>query len=73
MKQATIVIVIAALALASLSCGLTIDLPVDRVTTGPTRTEEINIHPPDAEERPGRRGAGIFSHVATFGERNCQL
>ena len=50
MKQATIIIVIAALALAGLSCGLTVDIPVDRITTGPTRTDEINIPAPDADE-----------------------
>ena len=50
MKLANIIIVIAALALASLSCGLTIDLPVDRVTTGPTRTDDINIPAPEADE-----------------------
>ena len=50
MKIATILIVIAALALASLSCGLTFDIPVDRVTTGPTRTEDIDIPTPDADE-----------------------
>ena len=50
MKQATIILVIAALALASLSCGMTIDIPVDRVTTGPTRTDEINIPAPNTDE-----------------------
>jgi N-terminal domain of toast_rack, DUF2154 len=50
MKIATILIVIATLAIASLSCGLTIDLPVDRLTTGPTRTEDINIPAPNADE-----------------------
>jgi len=50
MKHTTILIVIAVVALVSLSCGLTINLPVDRVTTGPTRTEEINIPAPVAEE-----------------------
>jgi len=64
MKQATIGIVIAALALASLSCGLTIDLPVDRVTTGPTRTEDINIPAPDAEE---------IDLILSFGAGDFQL
>lgn len=50
MKRTTILTLIAVVALVSLSCGLTINLPVDRVTTGPTRTEEINIPAPNAEE-----------------------
>lgn len=50
MKHNTLLIVIATVALVSLSCGLTINLPVDRVTTGPTRTEEINIPAPEADE-----------------------
>ena len=36
-------IALAVLALTSLACGLTINIPVDRVTTGPTQTEEISI------------------------------
>jgi hypothetical protein len=50
MKPITFLTVIAILALVSLSCGLTINLPVDQVTTGPTRTEEISIPAPNAEE-----------------------
>lgn len=50
MKHNTLLIVIATVALVSLSCGLTINLPVDRVTTGPTRIEEINIPAPEADE-----------------------
>ena len=50
MKQVTYLTIIAVLALVSLACGLTINLPVDQVTTGPTRTEEINIPAPNAGE-----------------------
>jgi len=50
MKQMPILILITLLALVSLSCGLTVNIPVDRVTTGPTRTEEINIPAPAADE-----------------------
>lgn len=44
-----IVLTVAALALASLACGITIDIPVDRIVTGPTQTEEFRIQYPDAE------------------------
>lgn len=50
MKHRRTLIVIAVVALVSLSCGLTINLPVDRVTTGPTRSEEISIPAPVAGE-----------------------
>jgi hypothetical protein len=50
MRLKKILILVTVLALASLACGITIDLPVDKVTTGPTRTEEINIPAPVAEE-----------------------
>jgi len=50
MKRATYLTIIAILALVSLSCGLTINLPVDQVTTGPTRTDEITIPSPDSGE-----------------------
>jgi hypothetical protein len=50
MKITKIIILIVVLALASLACGITVDLPVDKVTTGPTRTEEINIPAPVAEQ-----------------------
>lgn len=49
MKRFTALLLAASLALASLACGLTIDIPVDRVTTGPTRIEEIEIPAPNAE------------------------
>jgi hypothetical protein len=50
MRITKIIFLIVVLALASLACGITIDLPVDKVTTGPTRTEEINIPAPVAEQ-----------------------
>jgi hypothetical protein len=49
MKRFTALVLVVSLALASLACGLTIDIPVDRVTTGPTRIEQIEIPPPNAE------------------------
>lgn len=64
MKQTTIIILIAVLALVSLSCGLTVNIPVDRVTTGPTRTEEISIPAPEAEE---------IDLVLSFGAGNFDL
>lgn len=50
MKQATYLTIIAVLTLVSLSCGLTINLPIDQVTTGPMRTDVITIPSPDAGE-----------------------
>lgn len=50
MKPITYLAIIAILAVASLSCGLTINLPVDQITTGPTRTDEIFIPAPPADE-----------------------
>jgi hypothetical protein len=48
MRSIKIFALIAILALSAMSCGITIDLPVDKVTTGPTRTDEINIPAPVA-------------------------
>jgi hypothetical protein len=41
---------IAVLALIAMSCGINIDLPVDRIITGETVTEDINIPAPAAGE-----------------------
>lgn len=62
MKHKRWLILIGVLAIVSLSCGLTVNIPVDRVTTGPTVMEEINIVAPDAEEIDLvlSFGAGIF-------------
>jgi hypothetical protein len=64
MKQTSLLVLISVLALISLSCGLTINIPVDRVTTGPTRTEEIIIPAPDAEE---------IDLILSFGAGNFDL
>lgn len=40
--------VIAALALISMSCGISFKIPVDRIVTGPTVTDEIEIATPAA-------------------------
>lgn len=37
-----------ALALASLACGISVQIPVDQIATGPTQTEAIDIPAPDA-------------------------
>jgi hypothetical protein len=42
-------IVLLVLALATMACGLTINLPVDQITTGPTQVEDIKIAEPDAK------------------------
>ena len=41
---------IAVLVLMSMACGLTINLPVDNIQTGPTRTKEIFVEQPDDAE-----------------------
>jgi len=44
-----VILAIIALALVSMACGVTINLPVDQITTGPTQTEEINVPAPQAD------------------------
>ena len=46
MLNRRIVVAIISLALVSMACGVTINLPVDQITTGPTQTEEINVTAP---------------------------
>ena len=45
-------IFIAVLALTTLACGVTIDVPTVNVKTGPTVTEDILIPEPDAADQP---------------------
>jgi hypothetical protein len=49
MFQKPILIVLASMALVTMACGITVNLPlpVDNITTGPTQTEEINVPEPD--------------------------
>ena len=49
MLNKKIILAIIALAMVSMACGITINLPVDQITTGPTKTEEINIVVPEAD------------------------
>jgi hypothetical protein len=49
MLNKKIILAITVFALVSLACGVTINLPVDQITTGPAQTEEINIPAPDVE------------------------
>jgi hypothetical protein len=49
MMSKNVFLAIIALALVSMACGVTINLPVDQVTTGPTQIEEINIPAPEAD------------------------
>ena len=67
------------LALATLACGITINLPMDEINTGPTQIEEIHVPKPDAEVadlslnfaagkmelRPGAQDA-LVSGTATY-------
>ena len=50
MTRKPLLIAIVGLAFASIACGISIDLPVDRIVTGPVQTEQIFIEPPDFEE-----------------------
>ncbi len=43
MFSKTILVILTVLVLTTLACGITFDLPVTEVKTGPTETEEINI------------------------------
>jgi len=79
MSRIFIFLIVSALALATLACGITINLPVDRIVTGPTQTEEIMIQQPVADEveltldfgagnleiLPGEDGA-LVSGTATY-------
>ncbi len=49
MLNKKIILAIIALAMVSMACGITINLPVDQITTGPTKTEEINVPVPEAD------------------------
>jgi hypothetical protein len=64
MRLTKFFVLVAILALASISCGITIDLPVDEVTTGPTRTEVISIPAPDA---------GLIDLTLSFGAGKFEL
>lgn len=44
-----LLIVLIFISLPTLACGLTVDIPVDKITTGPTQTEEISIPAPNSE------------------------
>lgn len=49
LRKIFLFLVVLTLVLASLGCGLTIDLPVDKIATGPTQTESFEILPPEAD------------------------
>lgn len=57
-------ILLAALAAATMACGITINLPFDEITTGPTRTEEISVDRPDVE---------VVDLALTFGAGELRL
>ncbi len=79
MTRKPLLIAIVGLAFASIACGISIDLPVDRIVTGPVQTEQILIEPPDFEEvnlgmnfgagklqiRPGE-GAALVNGTAEY-------
>jgi len=55
----TLLILITVLALTSLACGVTINLPVTKVTPGPIQTDEISIPVPQNAGRPIRLTLGF--------------
>ncbi|MDI6696944.1 MAG: toast rack family protein [Anaerolineales bacterium] len=50
MAYRTVLIAAAALAVVSMACGVTFNIPMDRIVTGPVVYEDIQIPVPDAEE-----------------------
>lgn len=46
-RKIFVIALVCVLALSSLACSLTVNLPVEKVTTGPNREEEINVPAPD--------------------------
>jgi hypothetical protein len=53
MYTKNLLIFIAAIAIATMACGVTIDMPIKTdIKTGPTVTEEISVPDPESEERP---------------------
>jgi N-terminal domain of toast_rack, DUF2154 len=79
MLDKKIILAIIVLAMVSMACGVTINLPVDQITTGPTQTEEINVPAPEADTidlaltfgageldlQPGA-GSALVSGTATY-------
>jgi hypothetical protein len=49
MLNKKIILAIMALAMVSMACGITINLPVEQITSGPTQIEEINVASPEAD------------------------
>lgn len=50
MHTPKIALLIALVALATLACSVTVNLPVNKVVTGPMQTEQISIPRPDAQD-----------------------
>lgn len=64
MLRKPILLMITALVLVTLACGITINIPVEEKETGPTQTEEIQVPEPDASV------AGL---TLVFGAGNLEL
>jgi hypothetical protein len=47
MIRTSILITILILALVTMACGVTINIPIDKITTGPNRIEKIEVATPD--------------------------
>lgn len=50
MAYRLVISVIAAMALISMSCGISFKVPVDRIVTGPTVTDDVQIYTPDSND-----------------------
>lgn len=49
MNRFFIIIAVASLAFASMACGISVNIPVDRIVTGPTQERAIQVEAPDYE------------------------
>jgi hypothetical protein len=64
MLNKNVIWAIISLALVSMACGVTINLPLEQITTGPTQTEEISVPAPQAD---------IVDLTLTFGAGELNL
>jgi hypothetical protein len=78
MRNKMLAVVIGALALAAMACNISLNLPVDKIATGPTQTDEINIPVPadspvslalafgagNLDVKPGAAGALVTGEAA---------
>jgi hypothetical protein len=64
MFRMAIIICAAVVALTSIACGISVNLPVDRIVTGPTQTDQILVNAPQKQN---------VNLTLNFGAGNLQL